>query len=185
MLSSCPDHAMRAFEAGATDYFVMPVTEDRFDSAMARARHQFSRALRGHGRFIAEASERSCAPPSPPRFLVARAPTATLSLGSEVDRLHRGGWQLRDSARRSGGISQPRFDQTSVDPLAELGFIRIARSLLVNPAAVLYAELAGRGKFALTLNCGVCLHTSAAYRDSILRTIPLPAMSKRYGGTAS
>ena len=36
--------------------------------------------------------------------------------------------------------------------LAELGFVRIARSLLVNAAAVLYAEVAGHGTFALTLN---------------------------------
>ena len=69
--------------------------------------------------------------------------------------------------------------------LAGLGFVRIERSLLVNSAAVLYAEVAGHGTFALTLNSGVCLHSSATYRDSILRIIPLPALSKRYGGTAS
>jgi len=68
--------------------------------------------------------------------------------------------------------------------LAELGFVRIARSLLVNAGAVSYAELAGHGTFALTLTSGVCLHSSAAYRDSILRIIPLPALSKRYGGSA-
>jgi two-component system LytT family response regulator len=69
--------------------------------------------------------------------------------------------------------------------LADFGFIRIERSLLVNAAAVSYAEVAGHGTFALTLNSGVCLHSSAAYRDSILRIIPLPALSKRYRGTAS
>ena len=68
--------------------------------------------------------------------------------------------------------------------LAEVGFIRIARSLLVNSAAVLYAEVAGHGTFAFTLTSGVCLHSSAAYRDSILRIIPLAASSKRCGGTA-
>jgi DNA-binding LytR/AlgR family response regulator len=69
--------------------------------------------------------------------------------------------------------------------LAVLGFIRITRSLLVNAAAVLYAEAAGHGTFSLTLTSGICLHSSAAYRDSILRIIPLPALSKRYGGGAS
>ena len=68
--------------------------------------------------------------------------------------------------------------------LAAVGFVRIARSLLVNAAAVLYAEVAGHGTFALTLTSGVCLHSSAAYRDSILRIIPLPALSKRYAGIA-
>jgi hypothetical protein len=32
---------------------------------------------------------------------------------------------------------------------------------------VLYAEVAGHGTFALTLSSGVCLYSSAAYRDSI------------------
>jgi hypothetical protein len=35
----------------------------------------------------------------------------------------------------------------------------------------------------LTLTSRICLHSSAAYRDSILRIIPLPALSKRYGET--
>jgi len=63
--------------------------------------------------------------------------------------------------------------------LLELGFVRITRSLLVNAAAVLYAERAGHGIFALTLTSGACLHSSAAYRDSLLRAIPLPVLSKR------
>jgi hypothetical protein len=69
--------------------------------------------------------------------------------------------------------------------LAGLAFIRIARSLLVNAAAVSSAEAAGHGTFALTLTSGVCVHSSPAYRDSILRIIPLPALSKRYAGTAT
>jgi hypothetical protein len=50
---------------------------------------------------------------------------------------------------------------------------------------VSYAEGAGHGAFALKLSSGVCLHSSPAYRDSILRIIPLPALSKRYRGMAS
>jgi DNA-binding LytR/AlgR family response regulator len=68
--------------------------------------------------------------------------------------------------------------------LEKLGFIRIDRSLLVNSAAVAYAEVAGHGTYALTLTSGVCLHSTSAYRDSILHVIPLPALTKRYGDTA-
>jgi hypothetical protein len=49
---------------------------------------------------------------------------------------------------------------------------------------VAYAEVAGHGTFALTLGFGVCLHSSATYRDSILRIIPPPALSRRYRGTS-
>ena len=40
MVSKCADHAVRAFAEGAIDYLVTPVTAERFDRAMARARHQ-------------------------------------------------------------------------------------------------------------------------------------------------
>jgi DNA-binding LytR/AlgR family response regulator len=88
---------------------------------------------------------------------------------------------------RAGKVEYLRRDSIKrlSTQLADLGFIRIERSLLVNAAAVLYAEVAGHGTFALTLNSGACLHSSAAYRDSILRIIPLPAMPKRYRGTVA
>jgi DNA-binding LytR/AlgR family response regulator len=63
--------------------------------------------------------------------------------------------------------------------LADSGFVRIERSLLVNIRAVLYAETVGRGRFAFTLSSGTCLHSSASYRDAILRTLPLAAPSNR------
>jgi two-component system, LytTR family, response regulator len=45
MVSRCPDDAKRAFAEGAIDYFVMPVTEERFDLAMVRVRHHLKGAL--------------------------------------------------------------------------------------------------------------------------------------------
>jgi two-component system, LytTR family, response regulator len=63
--------------------------------------------------------------------------------------------------------------------LAHLGFVRIERSLLVNIRAVLYAESAGRGRFAFTLSSGACLQSSASYREAILRALPLASSSNR------
>ena len=64
--------------------------------------------------------------------------------------------------------------------LAHFGFIRIERSLLVNVRAVLYAETAGRGRFAFTLASGACLQSSSGYREAILRALPLAsALSRR------
>ncbi len=57
--------------------------------------------------------------------------------------------------------------------LAQLGFVRIGRSLLVNVRAVVYAQTIGRGRFAFTLGSGACLHSSAAYRHAILEALPL------------
>jgi two-component system LytT family response regulator len=63
--------------------------------------------------------------------------------------------------------------------LAHLGFIRIERSMLMNIRAVLYAEALGRGRFAFTLVCGERVHSSARFREAILRAVPLAASSRR------
>jgi DNA-binding LytR/AlgR family response regulator len=73
----------------------------------------------------------------------------------------------RDSIKRLAG------------ELADFGFVRIQRSLLVNIRAVLYAETVGRGRFAFTLSCGACLHSSASFREAILRALPLVPSSSR------
>jgi DNA-binding LytR/AlgR family response regulator len=73
----------------------------------------------------------------------------------------------RDSIKRLEGV------------LAHFGFIRIERSLLVNIRAVLYAETAGRGRFAFTLASGARVQSSASYRDAILKALPLASSSRR------
>ena len=51
MVSKCADHAIRAFAEGAIDYLLRPVTADRFDVAMDRARQRFNCASPGYGYF--------------------------------------------------------------------------------------------------------------------------------------
>ena len=53
------------------------------------------------------------------------------------------------------------------------GFVRIARSLLINVRAIAYVERAGHGTFAFTLKSGLRLRSGASYRNEILRVIPL------------
>jgi DNA-binding LytR/AlgR family response regulator len=184
MVSSCSDHATRAFEEGAFDYLVMPVAATRFDRAMARARYRLNDAAPGSGRFSSDSSEFGRAVPVPPRFLVGERQRKLYPLEPKsIDYIEADGNYVTLRAGEVEYLSRDSIKRLSMQ-LAELGFIRIARSLLVNAAAVLYAEVAGHGTFALTLASGVCLHSSAAYRDSILRIIPLPALSKRYAGSA-
>ena len=185
MVSNCADHAIRAFAEGAIDYLVMPVAAERFDLAMARARHRFNGALPGYGHFTSKSSELGRTGPGPPRFLVGERQRRLYPLDPKsIDYIEADGNYVTLRAGKVEYLSRDSIKRLSMQ-LAELGFIRIERSLLVNAAAVSYAEVAGHGTFALTLASGVCLHSSAAYRDSILRIIPLPALSKRYRGTTS
>ncbi len=185
MVSKCTDHAIKAFAEGAIDYLVTPVTAERFDSAIARARHRFSCTLPGYDRFTSKSSEPGRTVPVPPRFMVGERQRRLYPLDPKlIDYIEADGNYVTLRAGNMEYLSRDSIKRLSTQ-LAEFGFIRIERSLLVNAAAVLYAEVAGHGTFALTLSSGVCLHSSAAYRDSILRIIPLPALSKRYRGTVS
>jgi two-component system, LytTR family, response regulator len=184
MVSNCAEHASRAFAEGAIDYFVMPVTAERFELAMSRARRLFNYAACNYDRFTAQASSLERIAPAQPRFLVGERQRRLYPLDPKsIDYIEADGNYVTLRADKVEFLSRDSIKRLSMQ-LAELGFIRIARSLLVNAAAVSYAEVAGHGTFAFTLTSGVCLHSSAAYRDSILRIIPLPALSKRYGATA-
>jgi two-component system, LytTR family, response regulator len=184
MVSNCADHATRAFEEGAFDYLVMPVSEERFDRAINRARCRLKHAEAGNGRFSSDPSELGRTVSIAPRYLVGERQRKLYPLDPKsVDYIEADGNYVTLRAGKVEYLSRDSIKRLSTQ-LAEVGFVRIARSLLVNAAAVLFAEAAGHGTFALTLTSGVCLHSSAAYRASILRIIPLPALSKRYGGPA-
>jgi len=185
MVSPCADHAIRAFTEGATDYLVTPVTSERFDLAMARARRRFDCGSPGYRPFTSKSSDLGCTVPALPRFIVGERQRRLYPLDPRsIDYIEADGNYVTLRAGKVEYLSRDSIKRLSTR-LAELGFIRIERSLLVNAAAVSYAEVAGHGTFALTLTSGVCLHSSAAYRSSILRIIPLPPLSKRYRGTAS
>jgi two-component system LytT family response regulator len=185
MVSTCADHAVRAFAEGALDYFLMPVTAERFDQAMVRARHRFSSAPSGYGHFASILSELGRIGAFLPRFLVGERQRKLYPLDPKsVDYIEADGNYVTLRVGTTEYLSRDSVKRLSTQ-LFEFGFVRIARSLLVNAAAVAYAEVAGHGTFALTLTSGVCLHSTAAYRDELLRIIPLPALSKRYGGTES
>ena len=167
MVSSCADHATRAYEEGAFDYLVMPVAAKRFDRALTRAHSRLARTV-----------------PAAPRYLVGERQRKLYPLDPKsIDYIEADGNYVTLRVGKAEYLSRDSIKRLSMQ-LAELGFIRIARSLLVNAAAVSYAEAAGHGTFAFTLTSNVCLHSSPAYRDSILRVIPLPALSKRYGAVA-
>jgi two-component system LytT family response regulator len=179
MVSNCADHASRAFAEGAIDYFVRPVTTERFDLAMGRARQRFSCAQPSCSCFSTQPSRFGRTAPALPRFLVGERQRRLYPLDPKsIDYIEADGNYVTFRTGKVEYLSRDSIKRLSLR-LAEFGFIRIARSLLVNAAAVSYAEVAGHGTFALTLNSGVCLYSSAAYRDSILRIIPLPALSKR------
>jgi DNA-binding LytR/AlgR family response regulator len=177
MLANGGDHAVAAFAEGAIDYLVTPVTAERFEKAMCRARDRLERALAGDSTAMRHSSDAGSS--MAPRFLVGERQRRLYPIEPlTVDYIEADGNYVTLRVGTTEYLSRDSLKRLSTE-LEDLGFIRIERSLLVNAAAVSYLEVASYGTFALTLRSGVCLHSSSAYRDCILRVIPLP---KRYRG---
>jgi two-component system LytT family response regulator len=180
------DHAVTAFAEGAFDYLLDPVSSHRFDQAMERARQRLDSIGVGAS---AQPRRGPLAPIpafdasrfSPPKFLVGERRQRLYPLElSKIDYIESDGNYV---TIRSGGaeyLSRDSIKRLSV-ALSDHGFVRIERSLLVNISAVSYVELAGHGSYAFTLACGACLYSGVAYRDGILRVLPL---SRRGGPRA-
>jgi two-component system LytT family response regulator len=180
MLANGGDHAVAAFAEGAVDYLVAPVTAERFEKAMSRARYRLERAPAGESALALRSSDLD-RNPGPTRFLVGERQRRLYPIDPQtIDYIEADGNYVTLRAGTIEYLSRDSLKRLTLE-LEELGFIRVERSLLVNAAAVSYLEVTSNGTFALTLRSGVCLHSSNAYRDCILRVIPLP---KRYRGVA-
>lgn len=108
-----------------------------------------------------------------PRLLVGERENRLYPLDPQkIDYIESDGNYVSLRAGDAAYISRDSIKRLAVE-LAHVGFVRIGRSLLVNIRAVAYAQTAGRGRFAFTLNSGACLHSSATYRDAILEALPL------------
>jgi len=175
MVTTRAEHAVTAFTEGVLDYLVKPVSADRFDRALERARQRFEPHLRD-------------SPPAhdlygvlgiKPKLLVGERQHRLYPLDpTKIDYIEADGNYVTIRTGNVEYISRDSIKRLAAE-LAEIGFVRIERSLLLNTRAVLYAEMAGHGAFAFTLTSGVCLHSSATYRDEILRVLPLAPVSKR------
>jgi two-component system LytT family response regulator len=177
MISACMDHAIRAFAEGAIDYLLTPLTAARVDLAIAHARHRISYITGGSPEF-------ECVMPLPPRLVGERHRRLYPLDPRAIDYIEADGNYVTLRAGNLEYLSRDSIKRLA-QQLAKFGFVRVTRSLLVNVAAVSYAEVIGHGAFALTLSSGACLHSTAVYREDILRVIPLPTLSKRYAGPSS
>ena len=150
---------------------------------MSRARHRIADSpAENHFSWFPSGSDGAAS--SSPRFLVGERQRRLYPLDPKsIDYIEAHGNYVTLHAGKAEYLSRDSIKRLAMQ-LAERDFIRIERSLLVNAGSVAYAEVAGHGTFALTLGSGICLHSSATYRDSILRIIPLPALSRRYRGTS-
>jgi len=168
MISHRSDHAARAFMEGAVDYLIKPVCADRFANAIARARQ----------RCLVEDAAKARPARQPlqsvgrPKFLVGERQRRLYPLGIDtIDYIEADGNYVTLRVGETEYISRDSIKRLSSE-LSDFGFLRIDRSILLNIAAVRFAEPVGHGTLAFTLCSGVCLHSSKTYREEILRVLP-------------
>jgi two-component system LytT family response regulator len=163
------DFAERAMAEGAVDYLLKPVSADRFEHAIGRARERYileQAAQAQLTRGMLEALGRR------PKILVGERQHRLYPLNIEkIDYIEADGNYVTIRAGNTEYISRDTIKRLTAD-LAAFGFVRIDRSVLLNIRAVEFAEPVGHGTLAFTLSSGTCLYSSKTYRSSILSILP-------------
>lgn len=169
MISHRPDFAERAMAEGAVDYLLKPVSADRFEHAIGRVRRRYileqpaqAQLTRGMLELLGRR----------PKILVGERQHRLYPLNIEkIDYIEADGNYVRIRAGNTEYISRDTIKRLSAD-LAEFGFVRIDRSILLNIRAVEFAEPVGHGTLAFTLSSGTCLRSTKTYRNAISSVLP-------------
>ncbi len=173
-------HALRAFEVNAVDYVLKPVDSDRLRDALEKATRQ--RSLE-QGASLAERLERLLATSA---LLPATQPTTRKAIDRLVvhdgDRLSFVDIRTVEWIEASGNYvrvhagARSYLLRTTMNRMAErVGgtFVRVRRSALVNPQAIVTVERYAKGMFVLHLRSGARL-ISSRYHQAEIRKILVP-----------
>ena len=177
-----PDYAADAFAAGALDYLPKPVDPARLGYLLERAQLTCLAPRTGATLSQLEPSDAfrvRLRQPEGLQFLVGERQHRLYPLDvGKIDYIEAHGNYV---TIRNGNCDYIRRDSIKrlAASLAERGFVRIERSLLLNVRAIVYAEVANHGTFAFTLSSGVCIQSSTSCRDAILGVLPLVPLSRR------
>jgi two-component system LytT family response regulator len=173
LITAFDDFAVRAFDVHALDYLLKPISEQRFELALQRARTALSRSRdtleRGQTPFAADPGDAG----EGDRIAVKADGKVIVIRISEIDwvkaeqdyvSLHVGAkaWLLRETI----GAMEVRF--------AGAGFVRIHRSTLVNIDRVKELRPLDKGEFQIVLRDGVQLKLSRSYRMALPRLTGAP-----------
>jgi two-component system LytT family response regulator len=164
-----PEYAERAIAEGAVDHLVKPVSADRFDHAIGRVRQRCGIGQAAESRLIGKILRLL---QRRPKLLVGERQHRLYPLDVEkIDYVEADGNYVTIRVGDTEYISRDSIKRLAVD-LADFGFVRIDRSILLNIRAVQFAEPTGHGTLAFTLSSGACLHSSKTYRETIVRVLP-------------
>lgn len=184
LVIASPQERTDALSAGVLDYLMRPIGAEDFETSLLRALGRFGvrkQAARPAAASHSEASLRSAPDCGRPLVLIAERDQRLYPVQPQrIDYVESAGNYVKFHVGKLEYIARESIKRLEV-VLARAGFVRIERKLLLNILAISFVETVGHGAFAFTLNSGVCLHSGPAYRETILRALPLRRRSRAAG----
>ena len=166
------EHAIRAFEANALDYLLKPYSDQRFRSAMSRARARLDEpGLREFADRVRQMITRDVVNGAPLERIVIKGRGTTRFLDvTEVECVEAAGMYvvLHTGGKEVLHRSSLTDMETKLDPRH---FIRIHRSAIVNLASVAHLEPISHGEFEVVLKSGRRVRLSRTYRGPLERRL--------------
>jgi two-component system, LytTR family, response regulator len=185
LVITSPQERTDVLAAGVLDYLIRPIEADAFATSLLRARGRFGvrrQAPRTPTSSYSAASLRSELVCDRPFILIAEREQRLYPIQPRrIDYVESAGNYVKFHVDKSEYIARESIKRLEII-LGRAGFVRIERTLLLNVLAIAYVETVGHGAFAFTLNNGVRLHSGPAYRETILRALPLRRRGWGAGG---
>lgn len=146
-------HALRAFDVGALDYLLKPFSDERFNTALMRARERLPRAQTAPARLVLkQAGQVLFLPVDDIDWIGAADYYASLHIGAQTHLLRR-------------SIAELAQD---LDPTI---FCRIHRSTIINLVKLQSIELGKDGEQEAVLSSGARLRVSRSYRKALMEKV--------------
>lgn len=147
------DYALRAFEAGALDYMLKPLSEVRLRRALERAKGRLARGTPYHAHAVSRIAVKSCGQTlflkaAEIDWIEAAKYYACLHLGNDTHIVRRTIQEL----------------EQDLDPRT---FFRIHRSIIVNLERVRALELQESGEYEVVLDSNIRLKLSRRFRKRL------------------
>jgi two-component system LytT family response regulator len=168
------EHALRAFDAGALDYVLKPIDQERFDRCMTRVVRQWqqlagTRSPKRHTAFHSSVS-------TVQRFSVPAGGHIRVIRAEEIDWMAADGNYVRLHVDGSALLHRETLSnmEAALDPAL---FVRIQRSTIVNIDRIKEIHPLFRGNAHVVLRDGTRLLLSRRYRERARAAFGLPAES--------
>ena len=161
-------YAVRAFEVYALDYLLKPFDQERFDKALARAKHQLSieRSDAMSERILNALEEIKTRPVHLERLVIKMNGHVFFIKAEEIDWLEAEGNYVRLHAGKESYLLRDTISalESQLDPKK---FIRVHRSAIVNIDRITELQPWFHGEYRIILGEGVQLTLSRTYREKL------------------